>query len=182
MLDLLRRKKDPNRILVLIDWDNIVINTLQYGPHDFSISQGFDRAMTELGRIGAISSVFVFAPPHLDQSHLEIFYKHGFLTISCPKVKEKNTDRKIDTVDGTLIQTGRTFIDKWPEITHICIGSGDKDMAPLARYAIQQGKKVAIMCAEERSLADELIELAEPHPKQKGRKLIIPFVPLKKKS
>lgn len=158
------KKLEPKRgqILVLIDFDNIMLN-LDVPPESFSLTEGFDRLIQELGKVGDIMEIFVFAPPQTALAHLETFHKHGFFTIPCPRVKDKTCVAR-DTVDATLMEYGRKRIARMQAGDYLCIGSGDKDFIPLVRRAIGHGLKIIIVAGNINSLASELIGFVDKHP------------------
>ena len=168
-----RKKKSPdiwptesqspkNRIVVLLDLENLTANLPPIGPETFSFSSGFDRVMKEIAReVGLIEDVFVFAPPHLIQTHGEHLYSQGFTIIACPKVTTKDGRQRIDTVDQTLIDFGKKIMRQTQGITHLCLGSGDKDFSLLIREAIRRGLKIIVVASSKDSLSKDLIELSD---------------------
>lgn len=164
-----RKKKPPEmekppevKIVALLDTENLYNNLPHIGPGVLSFSAGFDRVMKEIARrIGPIEDVYVFAPPHLVQLLGEEFYQQEFTIIACPKVHAKETGREVDTVDRTLIKFGEKTIRKEKGLTHLCIGSGDKDFAPFAREAIRQGLKILVIVSSKESLSSDLLDLAD---------------------
>ncbi|HDZ54278.1 MAG TPA: NYN domain-containing protein [Candidatus Nealsonbacteria bacterium] len=155
------RRPKRNRVLFLIDFENILKNLKQLpSPEDLSFLAGFDRIVKEIAReIGEIVDVFIFLPPHLASIYGEDLYRAGFFIIVCPKVRDK-AGEQIDTTDETLIRFGQRAIDEL-NITHLCLGSGDKDFGPLVRRATRKGLKIIIATASQQSLATELITLAD---------------------
>lgn len=156
------RKPKRNRILFLIDFENILQNLKQLpSPENLSFLAGFDRLIKEVAQdIGEIIDVFVFLPPHLASIYGEDLYRAGFFIIVCPKIRDK-TGEQIDTTDETLIRFGHRAIDELDNITHLCLGSGDRDFGPLVRRAIRKRLKIIVVTASQQSLATELITLAD---------------------
>lgn len=147
---------------MLIDLENLQANIPPIGPEGFSFASGFDRVMKDIARtVGVIDDVFVFSPPHLIQLYGEEFYWQGFTIIACPKVRAKDGSGEIDTVDQTLIDFGKKAIREKRGITHLCLGSGDKDFAPLVREAIRKRMKILIVASSIGALSAELIKLAD---------------------
>ena len=157
-----RGKFKENKIIVLIDIENLNANLPSMGPVGFSFSAGFDRVMKQIAReVGAIEDVFVFSPPHLVQLFGEEIYRQGFTIIACPKTRSKESGEEIDTVDQTLIEFGKKAIRQMKGLTHLCLGSGDKDFAPLVREAIRRRLRIVILASSPGSLATELIKLSD---------------------
>ncbi len=167
-----KRRKKERMILVLFDWDNLQLSLDSPRPEGFSLISGFDRLMEKLGEIGKVELIYLFAPPGISDHFLEIFYHQGINIISCPKITPKERGPKRDTTDETMIRFGEELIDQIPTLTHLCIGSGDKDFCGLARYAIRKGLKIIITAASKTSLAPELIDLASRDPETKKRRVI----------
>jgi len=157
------RGKNLNKVLLLIDWENLLISLKSEqmpSEEGYSITAGFDRLVEQITlEIGEIVNVFIFAPPHILSSFGETFVKLGFFPIVCPKVRGK-TGEEEDTTDSTLINFGRTAIEHIKGLTHLCIGSGDKDFSLLVRQAKRKGLKILVVASSNRSLATELIQLA----------------------
>jgi hypothetical protein len=157
-----RKKTKINKILVLIDVENLRANLPPIGPSGFSFPAGFDRTMKQIAReVGVIEDVFVFSPPHLIQLFGGELHHHGFTIIACPKVRSKDGRGEIDTVDQTLIDFGKKTIGRIEGLTHLCLGSGDKDFAPLVREAIRRGLKILVIASSPQSLSTELIQLSD---------------------
>ena len=157
------RRKNPNKVLLLIDWENLLISQKSGqmpSEEGYSIVAGFDRLIDQITlEIGEIVNVFIFAPPHILSSFGETFVKLGFFQIVCPKITGK-TGEEEDTTDSTLIDFGKTAIEQIKDLTHLCIGSGDKDFSLLVRQAKRKGLKILVVASSNRSLAKELIQLA----------------------
>lgn len=158
-------KKKKNKILVLIDFENLQKNLETTPiPEKFSITAGFDKLFKKISQeVGEIDSVFIFVPQHAASVWGETFHELGFFTLFCPEVKNKS-GRKIDTTDETLIAFGKKMINQIPELTHLCLGSGDKDFIPLVREAIRKGLKIIITAGDYNSLSSELIKLVDKKP------------------
>jgi len=167
------KKEKKNTILFLIDWENIIRNIISGDPENFSLSLGFDNLMKNLAQLGKIGSVFVFTPPHIAPSHLELLVKLRFFPIFCPKVKDKKGEES-DSTDNMLMDFGRKMIEQMPKLTHLCLASGDKDFLPLIREAIHRGLKIIIVAGDTKSLSDELIDLADKNPAT-GEKMVFLF-------
>lgn len=173
------KKKKTEKILVLIDWDNLFLNLINiFKPGKVNLSFRLDKLKEWLGEIGEIWAVFVFAPPHLSPWHRKLLRQHGFFLITCDKIKpeektkEKTGDKKeIDTVDETLIRFGELELPH-PDIDYLCLVSGDFHFAELLEKAQKSGKKRAIVISGINPLARKLIAFADQHPKTK-RKMIL---------
>jgi len=164
------KRKKRNKILVLIDWENLLINTEVPSLERFSRAMGFDQLIRQLTNIGDIANVFIFIPPHIASPYTEIFQRLGFFIILCPKIKTKEEGKK-DTVDEILIELGKKMMDQIPSLTHLCLGSGDKDFVPLIREAIQRRLKIIVAVGSLKSLATDLINLADVNPLT-GQKMV----------
>ncbi len=172
-----RKKEDRgNKILLLIDFENLQKNArIAQTPDNFSITDAFDSLFRQISQeTGKITDAFIFVPPHTTSLLIEKFYELGLFTIFCPKVIDKGKEK--DTVDSTMIEFGRKMINQMPELTHLCLGSGDKDFIPLIREAMRAGLKIMIIAGDQLSLSSEIIKLADFNPKTK-QKMIYLFSP-----
>lgn len=171
---MLRAKKERARVLMLVDWENLVKNVELPPAEKFSVVEGFDKIIKQISQeVGEIVSIFVFAPPHLALPWGEDFHHQGFFTILCPKIRSKEGVEE-DTTDATIVAFGRKMIAE-QSITHLCLGSGDRDFIPFVREAIRQGLKIIVIAANLRSLAAELIRLVDKKPS--GGKMVYLFSP-----
>ena len=163
MRAIIRRKKPPEiRIIFLADIENLLLNLPPMGPGMFSLSTGFDRVMKEIARtVGPIEDLLAFLPPHLIPIHGEELHRLGFTIIACPKVRAKGTGREVDITDEILIERGKKEIRRMQGITHLCLGSGDKDFSLLVREAIHRGLKIIVVASSRNSLSKELIDLSD---------------------
>lgn len=157
-----KRKKSDKRIMILVDWENLLKSMKEMPPAEvFSVTAGFDKFMKTIAlEIGEIVNVFIFIPSHMVVPWAETFHRQGFFTIVCPKIRGK-TGEEEDTTDATIINFGKTVIENTRNLTHLCIGSGDKDFSLLVRQAIRKGLKIVVVASSERSLSMELIRLAD---------------------
>jgi len=158
-MSILKRKKE-NEILVLIDWLNISLSLYPAGQLELT---DFDRLIKKISReVGEIANVFVFAP-NLTSREGETFYKQGFYVINCPKVKTKEGEDK-DTTDEILINFLKDVVPDISGLTHICLGSGDKDFCQALRNVIRKDLRLMIVAGNLTSLSSDLIELADVNP------------------
>lgn len=164
------------KIIVLIDLENLLRN-LNTPPERFSLADGFDNLMEQLAKIGRVTNVFVFGPPHSIDSHLETLDSLGFTSIPCSKEETKEGE-KIDTVDSRLVQFGKEMITQIPDLTHLCLGSGDRDFIPFLRWAKRQGLKIIIAAGNIDSLSGDLIGFAQMDPAT-GKRRVYLFAPTK---
>lgn len=171
-----KSKVEQNKILFLIDFENLQNNLeTMPTPGKFSMVAGFDRLFKQISReVGEIDNVFVFAPPRATSLWGETFHKLGLFTILCPEIENKSGE-KINTTDETLIAFGKKMILQIPELTHLCLGSGDKDFSPLVREATRKGLRIIVVAGNLRSLSSELIKLADK--KLDGTKMVYLFSP-----
>ena len=154
-------KGEGRKVLAVFDWENLFANLSLPPAEKFSMAAGFDRLIREISdKVGEIVNVFIFTPPHLISSMGQDFYEQGFFIIACPKVKNK-AGEITDTTDATLIRFGERQMDQIDGLTHLCLGSGDRDFTPLIRRARQKGLRVVVTAGSERSLASEMIKLAD---------------------
>lgn len=156
----LRQAVGGNKILILVDLENLQVNI----NTPFSLIERIDNIRNQIAKeIGEIINIFVFTPFHLASVYGKSLQDLGVFTIVCPKVRtEKNGE--VDTTDETLIKFGEKQISQIPELTHLCIGSGDEHFAPLAEEAKKIGLKIVIIAGNLRSLSPKLIKLAEKKP------------------
>jgi hypothetical protein len=168
-----RRSRKRNKVLVLIDFENLLWNTELIPPEQFSIIDGLDRIIKNISReIGPIVGVFVFLPPHLSYDWATYLRKMNFFIILCPPDLTKQRELQ-DTTDAELIRFGQFMIPQITGLTHLCIGSGDKDFEQLVRTAILNGKKIALIAGNKKSLSRELSRLADSaDEKLDGNKMI----------
>lgn len=177
MLSMFRKEKRANKILVLIDFENLQRNIeVSLFPEKFSMIVGFDRVIRQISQeIGEIINVFVFMPPQPAYLYGETFYQEGFYTIVCPKIRDKKGEER-DTTDEIITNFGSKMIDQIPDLTHLCLGSGDKDFSPLVRSAIRKGLKIIIVAGSISSLSSDLIRLVDINPDTK-KKMVYLFSP-----
>jgi hypothetical protein len=160
---------------MLVDFENLLLNIDLPPAEHFSLMEGFDRVIRQISQeVGEIVNIFVFAPPHLALLWGEDFHRQGFFTILCPKVRSKEGAEE-DTTDATIVEFGRKIITE-QRITHLCLGSGDRDFIPFVREAIRQGLKIIVIAADLRSLASELIRLVDKKPS--GERMVYLFSPI----
>ena len=156
------------KVLVALDWQNIWLN-IPSGR--LSLASGLDKIQKQIAQeVGEIVGVFVFTPLHLTAAEAETFYNGGFYIIHCPKVRTKEGVEK-NTTDEILIRFINDMIVHIPDITHICLGSGDKDFCETLRRALRKGLKLMIVAGDINSLSMELFQLADINPFT-GRKMV----------
>ncbi len=164
-----------NRILVLIDLPNLLINMdCGLDPLRFKAELGFERILEQLEAIGQIETVFVFASTKTPGMYLyqHFFYDKGFLVITCPHLEK-------DTTDDTLIKLAEKMVDNYTCITHLCLVSGDHHFGITLKKAKEKQIKIIIISPIIDSLSDELIPLADAD--EQGKKMIYLFSPLTEK-
>lgn len=153
---------ERNRFIVLIDFENLVKNILIGLPgQGYSITQYLAKIVEDISQQGEIIGAFAFAPGHLAMEWGETFHGLGFYIISCPKIRGEEELQDQDTTDSTLIKFGHMMIEKINDLTHICLGSGDKHFAPFLKQTKDKGLKITIVAGSYGSLANELIKLAD---------------------
>lgn len=165
------------RVIFLIDLDNLTSNTDFLREKQISITAGLDRIQRQIIKDidGEIVRVFVFASSYLTSAEAEAFYYQGFHVIACPRIKTKEGGKK-DTVDELLMEFLEEEIRLVPGITHICLGSGDKDFCRALRKVMRKGLKLIIMAGDLSSLSRDLIDVADVNPLT-GKKMVYVFSP-----
>ena len=152
--------KQRPRIVMLIDFENLLRNIELPPAEQFSLMDGLDRLIRQISQeVGEIVNVLVFAPSHLATAWAKDFHRLGFFTILCPRITNKDGEEE-DTTDATIMEFGRKMINLH-NITHLCLCSGDKDFCPFLREVIRQGLKIVIVAGNLHSLSTELIRLAD---------------------
>lgn len=170
------RRKPANKILLVIDWDNLASNMIA-SVRNYSLAKGFKRLVEQLTQVGELSVVFVFGPPDSISKDLRAFHDEGFWPIPCPRETEKRTGDSIDVVDSKIVAFVRDMLELMPDLTHICIGSGDGDfIKPLVKVSKRRGKKIMVVSGKLRSLSQELKDLADEHPLT-GERMVFLFSP-----
>ncbi len=169
-------KRNPvvNRILVVIDGDNLFSNVIADARH-YSLAKGLERLIKQLTQVGEVVGVFVFGPPDLINRNLGALQNEGFWPIPCQRETDKQGE-SVDVVDGKIIAFVRDMLELMPFLTHICIGSGDSDFIPLARTCRLRRKKVIVVSGNLRSLSQDLKNMADKHP-QTGERMVFLFSP-----
>jgi len=166
---MFRDKKKEKKILVLIDFENLLKNTATPSPERLSMEEGFNKVINQVTEeVGKIANVFIFAPPHLASLYARTFHELGFFTIHCPKIKDKRKEEK-DTTDEILIEFGKKMINQIPDLTHLCLGSGDIDFSSLIKEVKLQGLKTIVIAGNLTSLAGGIINLADKNPRTGGK-------------
>lgn len=157
-------REKRNKVVILVDLENLLLGTENVTSPEkegFSIEEGLTTLVKRIAQeVGEVVDVFVFTPPHLSNLYGKPLHQQGFFIIFCPKVLNKER-QEIDTVDSTLINFGRRIIADTEGLTHICIGSGDRDFSPLARAAYYKGLRTIVIAGSVKSLSSELLKLAE---------------------
>jgi DNA-binding Lrp family transcriptional regulator len=153
------KEKVEGKVLILIDWENLLKSLAPLPSQVFSVSLDIPRFIEKITQeLGEIIIVIVFAPPHLISVYGETFQKNGFYPVYCPKIITKKGEE--DTVDRTLIKMGESLIRNM-KLTHLCIGAGDRDYSELVRKAKWKGLKVVVAPASEKSLSLELAGMVD---------------------
>lgn len=167
-----------NKIAVFLDYDNIKINMKTEPPEKLSEEIGYKRLMNWLSEFGEVIVVFVFAPAITIAAYIQFFYELDFISVACPvfyrtkkedpsllneiELQEYEPEEiiSINKTDDVMIKTAEMVIDNMPDITHICIGSGDGDFLRIAEMAKIKGKKVMIFFSNYRP-SRELVAFAD---------------------
>lgn len=178
LAEIIRRKPiRGNKVLVLLDWENLQSSTVSIPPEKFSLQVGLEKLIEKItSEVGKIVGIFVFLPPHLVSTIGERLKKEGFFIICCPKIKGKDGVER-DTVDEELMRFGRKMIAEIPDLTHLCLGSGDQDFIPFLQEARHQGLKIILISGTLQSLSKEIIRFAVKDPKTRKRRVFL-FLPI----
>jgi len=160
------KKKAPAKALVLIDFENLLLaletesDKILLEEKTPTLTERLNELTKRIAReVAEVVAVFVFIPRFSTMWSKE-FHKSGFFMIYCPKILNKES-QEVDTVDETMIQFGQLMIQQIPDLTHLCIASGDQDFIPLIRQAIQKGLKTIVVPGSNRSLSLELKRVAD---------------------
>lgn len=168
-----RRARAQKRVVILLDWENLLSTTTTYPPERFSLEGELNRTIERIAQeVGVIIGIYVFIPPHLAPAWGETFKKQGFFTIFCPKRKDKE-GQEADGVDEELIRFGTKMIEQVSDLTHFCLGSGDQDFVPLLREARLHSLEVIVVAGNLQSLSSELLPFAEKKPRSGKRRVYL---------
>lgn len=175
-MPIIKRSPRKSKLLFLIDWENLIINARKIDPTKFSMESGFEKIIDDItSQIGEIVGIFAFLPSDRAMVWGEDLHAWGFNIISCPRAKNKEIGDQ-DTTDARMLELGEWLINNVNGLTHLCIGSGDKDFSPLMRKAALKGLKRAVVAADLRSLSSEVIKLTDKNPLTK-EKMVFLFSP-----
>ena len=153
-------KIKKNKILVLLDFENLLIN---YSSR--LIIEELNKTLKQIAQeIGEISKVFVFVPHNTASLFAKDFYMARFITILCPKIKAKNGQTDNDTTDEIMLGFGQEIITEMPSLTHLFIGSGDIDFLPLIIKASRTGLNVGLIVSGLNPLSFDLIKRIDKKP------------------
>ena len=177
LTDFFRKKERENKVLVLLDFENLLIN---FDGPSRTIVEALNTTLKKIAQEVGIVKVFVFVPHQNAQLFGEAFYRAGFVPILCPKIKAKDGQTDIDTTDQMLTELGKEFIDDMPGFTHLCLGSGDIDFASgdigfpsLLKKANHHGLDIALIAGDLSSLSSGLIKRADRKPHHNGKMIYI---------
>lgn len=148
--------------LVLVDWENIKVTIAKEGnfdPHRFSMAVGVHKLISwTKSEAIEIFETFLFAPLDTLYSDYQMFHEFGFTIVTCPRIPLA-AERRTDTSDWQLIKSGKRWITH-PDVTHLCLASGDIDFLPLVQEAKEKGLKFMVSAASEKALSSRLREEA----------------------
>lgn len=185
---------DKKQIACFLDYDNIKINMKTEPPEKLSEELGYRRLKSWMLNVGEVVAAFVFAPAVTISANVEFFYRLGFIPIACPMIPqvgkekrvlygiEKETDEMfplINKTDEVLISVANMIINIAPEITHICIASGDHHFIPVARLAREKGKKVMIAFSNFRPSRDLVRFASKDGPNVASARMLHHFNPIR---
>ena len=144
--------------LVLLDLENLLMNTYLGSQRSFIFTDKLGKAIEELEKRGKITLGIAFTPRHLIPTYEQFFHEKGFFVVACPEVETK--EGKKDTTDDKLIAAGKILINT-PGLTHLCLGSGDDDFMPLLIEAREKGLRIAVIVGNTKSLSGNVSRAVE---------------------
>lgn len=172
------KDENPNqggkKVLLLIDWDNVFLNLFKdLGPNEIRFEERIDGIRhwleSNAGKIFG-GHGFVFAPEHLSSYYQEVCRDSGLKIIICPKEKSETGPKK-DVVDENIIWFAELLADH-PDLSWICLASGDSDYVPMLKRMKEKGKKIALAIPTLNSYS-RLSEMASLADKVKNKKMIL---------
>ena len=165
-----QRKRGGGRIVVLVDYENIIQNT-PADPSTESPTKKIIHLMEEIRGMGRVIGVFVFVPRYLAPPYEMFFWEQEFFPILCPKIRIAGEET--DTSDETLIKFGKEVVFQFRDLTHLCLLSGDADFLPLLKLCRNRGLEIMVAASTIQSLAKDLIKVASVNPDTKKRRISI---------
>ena len=141
--------EDNNKVLLLIDWENVIYSLIGLGPHEMDLSNRIKKLVEwvkkEIGELLGDNG-YVFTPAHFAAYHREICVQNNLRIIICPKRKSCTIppQKEEDTVDETLMWFGNMMLVH-PDVKTICLVSGDEDFVPFLEQAKKLGKKIVLV-------------------------------------
>jgi len=171
-MNLFRAKRDPreNRILFLIDLDNLSLNI---DPNVIHLGDALDKIICQLSKVGRVVKICAFASELSLASSAEVLKSRGIILIQCPKIiigKDGARVEKKDTVDPELIRVGTIDVNEMTNLTHLALGSGDQDFEEFVRWAKAQSLGIIIVAGNRNSLSRRVADLASCDPE--GKKMV----------
>lgn len=158
--------RETQRVIALVDLENILFSLPTLTEVGFQIEEAFERFSAWLDQIGETKAIFVFGSERSIFSRRVDFQKLKWFPILCPKIRAKKRHRfdtsraeERDTSDENIIRLWGVLNDM-PDWEVLCIASGDIDFVPMARETLRRGKKIAIAAIEGIPLSKELQEIA----------------------
>lgn len=146
---------DQKRFAILIDYAN-----LELGIKDpVERLRDFSWLLDPILKDGKIVFAFVFLPEQMSsrQPIMQLFHRHGFSPILCPRQIDGAITKDKDTVDARMIDIGMALIEH-SDITNLVVVSGDADFQRLVTFAVWGQKKVTVISAGQ-SLSRALEEM-----------------------
>jgi hypothetical protein len=163
-LKFLKRKEKPQeRILVLVDYENVAREASVEGKIvDFKELAGLCRSL------GSVIASFIFMPDGLiHESWTRAAYDHGFFVVSSPSRYKSDGMKMKDTADTNMIALGRRFFES---IDQLVIVSNDSDFLTLVNEARDRKKKVVLISGEKVSpILRKVVDINYPIPLQDRR-------------
>ena len=183
---LFRKKAIDDKVLLLIDWDNLFLSLYcTFGVNEMQVERRIrgiiEWIKKDLGDIWG-NYGFLFAPGHLSIFHQEICTRNNLKLIICPKrhlaIPKKNSKTgklmsKEDTVDENIIWFAKTLAGH-PHFKIVCLVAGDNDYVPMFEELGQRGIKraLAVPTIDSLSKTKKLVNLVDKHTETQKKMIL----------
>jgi len=164
MLEFLKQKeKPPERILVLVDYENVAREASVEGK-----IVDFEKLATLCRNLGVVVASYIFIPHHFYDSWVEAAYNQGFHALTLPSRSDYKTVKQMYSADTAMISVGASYSDA---IDQIVIVTNDGDLSTLANQARNKKKRVVLISGEKVSpILLKVVDINYPIPLQDRRK------------
>jgi len=153
-----------NKILVVVDLENVTFHLFKSQDKEVDPSDVFAAAVEKIKAIGQVYGIFLFLPPHSEPKGSELLRKTpDCFMVVCPR--EISEGISMDTVDKTIKKFCEKVVTQMPDITHLCLFTGDKDYIPMLETLKKEGLKIMIVGGEKTSLSPKLKRVADKYPR-----------------